>query len=147
MGLPKPCTRTAFNCYRTRWLPSPVASPRHAALLRNRCASVHGLWLSGRNLLKSRVSLRVRGHRPAIGPVEEIPPRVGSVLGQLRVAEREADGRQVVGTGSVEMPAELREFGAARDCRVVFLLRWLQICLGGTASRVEERRAYRGWRE
>ena len=111
MGLPKPCIRTALNCYRIRWLPSPIASPRHAALLRNRNASAHGLWLSDRNLLKSRVSLCVPGQRLAIAPVEESPPWEGSVLGQLRVAESEADGHQVVGTGSVEMPAEFGNSG------------------------------------
>ena len=61
--------------------------------------------------------------------MEENPPRVGSVLGQLRVAEWEADGHQVVGTGSGEMPAKLRELGAARDGRVEFLMRCPYICL------------------
>ena len=80
MGLPKPCIRTALNRHRIRWLPSPIASPHHAALLRNRSASVHGLWLSDRNLLKSRVSLRVPGQRLAIGPAEEDHPEWGRSL-------------------------------------------------------------------
>ena len=39
----------------------------------------------------------------------------------------------MVGTGSGEMPAKLRELGAARDGRVVFLMRWPYICVRCTA--------------
>ena len=94
--------------------------------------SVHGSSCPAGTCSRATYS-SVYGANDGIGPVEEKPPRVGSVLGQLRVAECEADGHQVVSTGSGEMPAELRGLGAARDGRVAFLMRWRYTCLRCTA--------------
>ena len=132
MGLPKPCIRTALNCYRIRWLPSPIASPRHAALLRNRSAWSTARVLRPEHAQEPRIPLctgPTTGDKPSGGN----PSRVG--VGPWITASSRVRGRwsSSGGHGFCGDACGIRELGAARDGRVVILMRWPYISLRCTA--------------
>ena len=94
-----------------------MACTRHAASLRNRSARSTARVLRPQLAQEPRLpscTEPTTGDKPSGG---NPPPRVGSVLRQLRVAECEADAHPVVGTGSVEIPADLQSLRVAAQER------------------------------